>query len=73
MFKVYDVMQTKIPVLFVLFPGVDPTPGVEEVGATMGKSIEAKTFVNISMGQGQQDKAINALKAAGKNGTWIMV
>jgi dynein heavy chain len=39
----------------------------------MGKSIAAKTFVNISMGQGQEDKAINALKAAGKEGNWIMV
>ena len=73
MSKIYEVMSMKIPVFFVLFPGVDPTPAVEEVGKGFGKSILQGTFTNISMGQGQEKKAINALQNAAKNGDWIMV
>jgi dynein heavy chain len=46
----YDEMTIYQPAFFVLFPGVDPTPDVELVGAKYGKSTELKTFTNISMG-----------------------
>ena len=35
---VYDEMTIATPAFFVLFPGVDPTPDVERVGAKYGKS-----------------------------------
>jgi dynein heavy chain len=66
-------MTPSTPIFFVLFPGVDPTPEVERVGAKNGVSIAAGTFLNISMGQGQEDIAIKALHEAGKNGNWIML
>jgi len=66
-------MSMRIPVFFVLFPGVDPTPAVEEVGKSFGKEIMKGTFTNISMGQGQEKKAIMALQNAAKNGDWIMI
>jgi dynein heavy chain, axonemal len=56
----------------VLFPGVDPTPEVELVGADNGKTIADGSFINISMGQGQEDYAIKTLKDAGKAGNWCM-
>jgi len=62
-FKETDV-QT--PIFFVLFPGVDPTPEVEFIGKQNGKVIADGTFINISMGQGQEDFAIKTLKDAGK-------
>ena len=65
-------MTTSTPVFFVLFPGVDPTPDVERAGAANGVSISDGTFINISMGQGQEDIAIKALKEAGQKGHWIM-
>ena len=43
------------------------------VGAKYGKSSHEKTFTNISMGQGQEKLAINALQEAAKNGNWLMV
>jgi len=58
----YDEMTIHQPAFFVLFPGVDPTPDVELVGAKYGKSADLKTFTNISMGQGQEQIAMNALK-----------
>ncbi len=35
---VYDEMTLETPAFFVLFPGVDPTPDVERVGAKYGKN-----------------------------------
>lgn len=32
-------MQAGVPVFFVLFPGVDPTPEVEKIGKTKGVNI----------------------------------
>ena len=56
-----------------MFPGVDPTPGVEKVGAANNISSANGKFVNISMGQGQEEIAIKALYEAGKHGHWIML
>ena len=36
---VYSEMTVGTPAFFVLFPGVDPTPDVERVGAMKGKTI----------------------------------
>jgi dynein heavy chain len=66
-------MTPSTPAFFVLFPGVDPTPDVERVGKKYGVSISGGNFINISMGQGQEDIAIKALHEAGKNGHWIML
>jgi len=68
----YDEMNPQTPVFFVLFPGVDPTPDVEKIGRMNNKTISEGTFINISMGQGQEENAIKALKEAGKAGNWVM-
>lgn len=56
----------------MLFPGVDPTPEVEMIGKQNGKLISDGTFINISMGQGQEEFAIKTLKEAAKAGNWAM-
>lgn len=68
----YMEMNVQTPIFFVLFPGVDPTPDVEKIGKVYNKSISDGTFINISMGQGQETFAINTLKEAGKAGNWVM-
>ena len=68
----YDEMNSVTPVFFVLFPGVDPTPDVEKIGVMHGKLISDGTFINISMGQGQEVVADNALAEAGRVGNWVM-
>jgi len=65
--KTYDEMNYYTPVFFVLFPGVDPTPEVEKISR-----LNNRTFINISMGQGQEESAIAELKDAAKAGNWIM-
>jgi dynein heavy chain len=68
----YPETNVQTAIFFVLFPGVDPTPEVELVGADNGKTIADGSFINISMGQGQEDYAIKTLKEAGKAGNWCM-
>jgi dynein heavy chain len=65
-------MNVVTPIFFVLFPGVDPTPEVEVIGKMNGKTLSDGTFINISMGQGQEEYAIKTLKEAGKSGNWVM-
>lgn len=71
--KMYKEMSYGTPAFFVLFPGTDPTPDVERIGAVSNKLMVDGTLVNISMGQGQEEIAIRALKDCGKNGKWIMI
>lgn len=73
MAKTYSEMSAKVPIFFVLFPGVDPTPDVERIGKNYDKVISEGTLINISMGQGQEESAIKALHDAGKEGKWIML
>ena len=61
------------PIFFVLFPGVDPTPEVERQGSKLDISIQNGRFKNISMGQGQENLAKNALFDAAAKGNWIML
>jgi dynein heavy chain len=72
-FKMVSELTPKTAGFFVLFPGVDPTPDVEKVGATYGKAMADRTLVNISMGQGQEAVAGKALHEAAKKGNWIMI
>lgn len=69
----YKETSPATPAFFVLFPGVDPTPDVERVGAKFGKTANDKSFINISMGQGQEMIAQNALKECALKGYWLMI
>jgi dynein heavy chain len=71
-FELYAETKPTIPTFFVLFPGVDPTPDVEKIGHANNKSIEAGTFTNISMGQGQEENANLTLAKSAKEGHWCM-
>jgi dynein heavy chain len=61
------------PLLFVLFPGVDPTREVEAYAAAQGLTAANGGFVNISMGQGQEAGAATAMKEAAARGGWLFL
>ncbi|KAG6609263.1 dynein heavy chain [Phytophthora cinnamomi] len=69
----YAETNSSIPIFFVLFPGVDPTPWVETLGKANGVSLENNNFINISMGQGQEAYAGEALKRLSTEGGWIIL
>ena len=69
----YQESSASTPMFFVLFPGVDPTPWVESLGKNLGISTEKETFVNISMGQGQEKPAEATLEKMAAKGGWVML
>eukprot|EP01017_Pseudomicrothorax_dubius_P026129 TRINITY_DN2891_c0_g1_i1.p1 TRINITY_DN2891_c0_g1~~TRINITY_DN2891_c0_g1_i1.p1 ORF type:complete len:733 (+),score=221.94 TRINITY_DN2891_c0_g1_i1:69-2201(+) len=71
--ETYEESSSVTPIFFVLFPGVDPTPEVERIAGQNGKFISDGKFVNISMGQGQEETARKAIFNAAKVGDWIML
>ena len=69
----YQETSPQTPTFFVLFPGVDPTPWVEDLGKELGISEAEGTFCNISMGQGQEKPAEAIVERYAKNGGWVML
>ena len=62
----YTYTVSATPVLFVLYPGVDPTSWVEDLGKQKGITAENGMFVNISMGQGQEKRADQTILTRGE-------
>ena len=77
--KPFDMAATylettnQVPTFFVLFPGVDPTLWVENLGKTKGITFENGNFKNISMGQGQEKPAEAVVQAFAEKGGWVML
>ncbi|CAL1157217.1 unnamed protein product [Cladocopium goreaui] len=75
----FDMMQTYeestclTPIFFVLFPGTDPTPTIEATAHRLGLGFGNGMFNNISMGQGQEMVAINAVNKAARDGHWVVL
>jgi len=69
----YKESAPMVPLFFVLFPGADPTPAVEGLARRFDITTANGKFVNISMGQGQEQIAVNALNNCAKIGGWIML
>ena len=67
--KAIDESSPSTPIFFTLFPGVDPTRWVEE----HAKNVANKEFLNISMGQGQEDRAENSVHEFSERGGWIFL
>jgi len=69
----YEESTAITPFFFVLFPGVDPTPVIEALGRKLQITEANGRLMNISMGQGQEKVALNALHKSAKEGGWIML
>ncbi|XP_043570411.1 dynein axonemal heavy chain 9-like isoform X1 [Chiloscyllium plagiosum] len=62
-----------IPMFFILSPGVDPLKDVERHGKKLGWTFDNKNFHNVSLGQGQEVVAEQALDLAAKEGHWVIL
>ena len=69
----YNYTTSQTPCLFVLYPGVDPTSWVEDLGRERGVTAEAGNFANISMGQGQEKRADDTIRRMSEIGGWIFL
>ena len=71
--KTFNETSPATPVFFVLFPGVDPTKLVEDLGIKKGFTEANGKFSNISMGQGQEANAEATMKKFSQNGGWVFL
>lgn len=69
----YQETSASTPMLFVLFPGVDPTSWIENLGKKFDYSYERGNLINISMGQGQELAADHALMQFSRDGNWVIL
>lgn len=67
--SIYDGMDAKTPVIFLLSTGADPTEPIE--GLARKKKIPSPAV--ISMGEGQKEYAEKAMQEGAKNGTWVLL
>lgn len=71
--KSYEESDPATPIFFILSPGVDPLKDVEAIGKKLGFSSNDKNFHNISLGQGQEVVAEQAMDLAAKEGHWVVL
>uniref|UniRef100_UPI00398F13EE dynein axonemal heavy chain 9-like isoform X1 n=2 Tax=Pristiophorus japonicus TaxID=55135 RepID=UPI00398F13EE len=62
-----------IPMFFILSPGVDPLKDVERHGKKLGCTFDNGNLHNVSLGQGQEVVAEQALDLAAKEGHWVIL
>ncbi|XP_043925657.1 dynein axonemal heavy chain 9 [Protopterus annectens] len=61
------------PMFFILSPGVDPLKDVEKHGKKLGYTFDNNNFHNVSLGQGQEVVAEQALDLAASDGHWVIL
>uniref|UniRef100_A0A8C3PC88 Dynein axonemal heavy chain 11 n=1 Tax=Chrysemys picta bellii TaxID=8478 RepID=A0A8C3PC88_CHRPI len=71
--KSYEESSPATPVFFILSPGVDPLKDLETLGKKLGFTIDSGKFHNISLGQGQEMVAEEALQEAVTHGHWVIL
>jgi dynein heavy chain len=71
--KSFEESGPGIPIFFILSPGVDPLKDVEKLGQKLGFATDNGNFHNISLGQGQEMVAENAMDLAAKEGHWVIL
>ena len=66
--SIFNSSGNKIPILFLLSAGSDPTSSIDELSKKKKKNLS-----KISMGEGQEKKAISLIQEANENGDWVLL
>ncbi|XP_077110730.1 dynein axonemal heavy chain 9 isoform X2 [Ranitomeya variabilis] len=69
----YEESGPSTPMFFILSPGVDPLKDVEKQGRKLGYTFDNRNLHNVSLGQGQEVVAEQALDLAGREGHWVIL
>ncbi|XP_056405417.1 dynein axonemal heavy chain 9 [Hyla sarda] len=69
----YEESGPSTPMFFILSPGVDPLKDVEKQGRKLGYTFDNQNLHNVSLGQGQEVVAEQALDLAAKEGHWVIL
>ncbi|XP_066292954.1 dynein beta chain, ciliary-like [Branchiostoma lanceolatum] len=71
--KSFEESSPETPMFFILSPGVDPLKDVEAHGKKIGFTFDNRNFHNVSLGQGQEIVAEQALDLAAVEGHWVIL
>ncbi|XP_060520898.1 dynein beta chain, ciliary-like [Cylas formicarius] len=71
--KSYEETSSSTPVFFILSPGVNPLKDVERMGKRLGFTFDHGNFHSVSLGQGQEIVAENAMDLAAQEGQWVIL
>ncbi|XP_059684255.1 dynein axonemal heavy chain 17 [Gavia stellata] len=71
--KAYEESSPSTPLFFILSPGVDPLKDVEALGRKLNFTIDNGRIHNVSLGQGQEAVAEQALAVAAAQGHWVIL
>ncbi len=67
--SIYDEMVPRIPVIFLLSAGADPTDSILQ----LCRKRKCNMVATISMGEGQEKPAMAAIVKAAANGGWVLL
>nr|CAD7593189.1 unnamed protein product [Timema genevievae] len=71
--KSFEETSPSTPIFFILSPGVNPLKDVETLGKKMGFTTDEQNFHNVSLGQGQEVVAEEAMDIAAQKGHWVIL
>uniref|UniRef100_A0A8C5X999 Dynein axonemal heavy chain 17 n=2 Tax=Malurus TaxID=55806 RepID=A0A8C5X999_9PASS len=71
--EVYKESSPSTPLFFILSPGVDPLKDVEALGTRLNFTIDNGKIHNVSLGQGQEVVAEQAMEVAAAEGHWVIL
>ncbi|KAJ8945230.1 hypothetical protein NQ318_011210 [Aromia moschata] len=71
--KSYEETSAATPTFFILSPGVNPLKDVELLGVKLGFTFDKANFHSVSLGQGQEVVAENAMDVAATHGHWVIL
>eukprot|EP00095_Tigriopus_kingsejongensis_P007513 maker-scaffold103_size370364-snap-gene-1.20 protein:Tk07513 transcript:maker-scaffold103_size370364-snap-gene-1.20-mRNA-1 annotation:"dynein beta ciliary-like" len=71
--KSFEESGPTTPIFFILSPGVNPLKDVEALGKKLSFTQVEKNFHNVSLGQGQEIVAENAMEIASREGHWVIL
>ncbi|XP_014280457.2 dynein beta chain, ciliary [Halyomorpha halys] len=71
--KSFEESSAGTPIFFILSPGVNPLKDVEHLGRKLGFTTDIGNFHNVSLGQGQEIVAEEAMELASSQGHWVVL
>ncbi|KAI5645013.1 dynein heavy chain and region d6 of dynein motor domain-containing protein [Phthorimaea operculella] len=71
--KSFEETSPTTPIFFILSPGVNPLKDVEALGKVMGFTADNGNFHNVSLGQGQEVVAEQAMDESLQKGHWVVL
>nr|XP_026486610.1 dynein beta chain, ciliary [Vanessa tameamea] len=71
--KSFEETSPTTPIFFILSPGVNPLKDVEALGKALGFTADTGNFHNVSLGQGQEIVAEQAMDESLKKGHWVVL